>query len=112
MEVVDHRAPLADLSFTPMPKGFVLHVLSVMNADCAVRVVQPLGDVNVGHSLIGTLFLSLIFFSSAKSPLHYVTLLHYVKLAESHVIGCHPGYLVLCGLGVPPLRSLWGAVQI
>ena len=36
MEVADHHAPLTDLHFTPMPKGFVPYVLSVVNADCAM----------------------------------------------------------------------------
>ena len=31
-------------------------------------------------------------------------------LAESQLIGGHTEYYVLCGLGVPLLRSLWGAV--
>ena len=33
-----------------------------------------------------------------------------VILAESQPIGGHTEYLVLCGLGVPSLRSLWGVV--
>ena len=32
-------------------------------------------------------------------------------LAESQLIGGHAEYYVLCGLGVPSLRSLWGAVR-
>ena len=34
-----------------------------------------------------------------------------VILAESQLIGGHTEYYVLCGLGVPSLRSLWGAVR-
>ena len=32
-------------------------------------------------------------------------------LANSQLIGGHTEYNVLCGLGVPSLRSLWGAVR-
>ena len=44
MEVADHRDPLANLSFTPMPKGFVSYMLSIPNADRAMQVTQPPGD--------------------------------------------------------------------
>ena len=36
---------------------------------------------------------------------------YYVLLAESQLIGGHTQYYVLCGLGVPSLRSLWGVVR-
>ena len=36
---------------------------------------------------------------------------NYVILAESQLVGGHTEYYVLCGLGVPSLRSLWGAVR-
>ena len=39
-QVLDHRGPLAYLSFTHMPKGFVLSFLSVPNVDPSVRVIQ------------------------------------------------------------------------
>ena len=32
-------------------------------------------------------------------------------LAESQLIGGHAEYYVLCGPGVPSLRSLWGAIR-
>ena len=32
-------------------------------------------------------------------------------LAESQLIGRHAEYYVLCGPGVPSLRSLWGAIR-
>ena len=36
---------------------------------------------------------------------------NYVILAESQLIGGHAEYYVLCGPGVPLLRSLWGAIR-
>ena len=36
---------------------------------------------------------------------------NYVKLTESQLIGGHTEYYVHCGLNVPSLRSLWGAVR-
>ena len=36
---------------------------------------------------------------------------NYVTLAASQLIGGHAEYYVLCELGVPSLRSIWGAVR-
>ena len=44
MQVVNHCGPLADLSFSPVPKGFVPYMLGMMNADHSVRGIQPLGE--------------------------------------------------------------------
>ena len=44
MEVADHLAPLLNLHFTSMPKGFVSYVSSVVHANHAMRVLRPPGD--------------------------------------------------------------------
>ena len=42
--VVDHRGSFLDVHLTPTPPGFVSLVLYVVNADCALRVIQAPGD--------------------------------------------------------------------
>ena len=42
--VVDHRASFSDVPLTPMGPGFVDYVLSIVNVDRSVRVIEPLGD--------------------------------------------------------------------
>ena len=42
--VVDHRGSFSDVPLTPVGPGFVDCVLSIVNACCAVRVVEPLGE--------------------------------------------------------------------
>ena len=42
--VVEHRGTFSDVPFVPMGAGFVDNVLSIVNADRAVRVVQVPGD--------------------------------------------------------------------
>ena len=48
MQVVDHRGPLADLFFTPMPQGFVPYMLSALNADRSVWIIKPTSEVFKG----------------------------------------------------------------
>ena len=50
----------------------------------------------VGHTPLGTLFLMLILFLVPS---------HYVILAGTQFIGGHTQYFVVCGLGVPSVRS-------
>ena len=52
-----------------------------------------------------TLFLSLILCLVPMTPCETIL------LAESQLIGGHAEYYALFGLGVPSLRSLWGAVR-
>ena len=42
--VVEHRGTFSDVPLVPMGAGFVDYVLSIVNADRAVRVVQAPGD--------------------------------------------------------------------
>ena len=42
--MVEHRGTFSDVSLVPMGAGFVDYVLSIVNADRAVRVVQAPGD--------------------------------------------------------------------
>ena len=42
--VVEHRGTFSDVPFVPMGAGFVDYVLSVVNADRAVRAVEAPGD--------------------------------------------------------------------
>ena len=42
--VVDHRCSFSDVPLTPLRLGFVDFVLSIVNADRAVRVIEPPGD--------------------------------------------------------------------
>ena len=42
--VVDRWSSFSNVPLTPMGPGFVDYVLSIDNADRAVRVIQPLGD--------------------------------------------------------------------
>ena len=42
--VVEHRGTFSDVPLDPMGAGFVDYVLSIVNADCAVQVVQAPGD--------------------------------------------------------------------
>ena len=65
-----------------------------------------MGRINVGHGSVTTLLLSLILFLVPMTPCDTI----YLVLAESQLIGGHTEYLVLCGLDVPSLRLLWGAI--
>ena len=42
--VVEHRGPFSDVPLVPMGAGFVDYVLSIVNADPALRVVEAPGD--------------------------------------------------------------------
>ena len=42
--VVEHRGTFSDVPLVPMGPGFVDHVLSIVSADRAVRVVEAPGD--------------------------------------------------------------------
>ena len=42
--VVEHRGTFSDVPLVPMGAGFGYYVLSIIDADCAVRVVQAPGD--------------------------------------------------------------------
>ena len=42
--VVEHHGPRGDPFFTQMPKGFVLYMLSVVDADQFVCVIRPHGE--------------------------------------------------------------------
>ena len=42
--VVEHRGTFSDLPLIPMGAGFVDYVLSIVNADRVVRVVEAPGD--------------------------------------------------------------------
>ena len=42
--VVEHRGSSSDVPLVPMGPGFVDYVLSIVNADRAVRVVEAPGD--------------------------------------------------------------------
>ena len=42
--VVDHRGSFSDFPLTPMGLGFVDYVLSIVNVDHAVRVIEPPAD--------------------------------------------------------------------
>ena len=64
--------------------------------------VPSAGTVDVGHGPVTTLFLGLIL--CLVTPCE--TMLYW---PESQLIGGHAEYYVLCGLGVPSLRSLWGS---
>ena len=41
---MEHRGTFSDGPLIPMGAGFVDYVLSIVNADCALRVVQAPGD--------------------------------------------------------------------
>ena len=41
---VDHRGSFSDVPLTPKGPGFVDYVLSIVNADHVVRVIQPPSD--------------------------------------------------------------------
>ena len=49
--VVDHRGSFSDVPLNPMPPGFVDYVLSIVNADRAVRVIEPRHDLEDLHFL-------------------------------------------------------------
>ena len=42
--MVEHRGTFSHVPLVPIGAGFVDYVLSIVNADCAVRVVEELGD--------------------------------------------------------------------
>ena len=48
--VVDHRGSFSDAPLTPMDPSFVNYVLSIVNADRTMQVIEPLGDDLDGQS--------------------------------------------------------------